>query len=227
MAAMSIRNRNILILFFWVAAGTVVMFREALQYTTFGGASAPRSFRPPSGVSGAAKTSVRSWRQPSNPFYNADGSPGVQAKGAWMGVCAISALLTVAQVAVQAPFLAAIALTAILLGIATKEGSLKGGGLNFRGFPSIGGQKTTWSSWNAPRGNQQSSGSGQSVSFSSNSSLNNSWQNSVNSLSATSSSRPSSSFSWSGAGSSSYNGNWMPGGSSSQNSWQNKIFGRR
>lgn len=203
------------------------MFRAGLQYTTFGGASAPRSLRSPSEMSGASKTSARSWRQPANPFDNSNGQSGVQAKGAWMGVCAISALLAIGQVAVQAPFLAAIALTAIVVGISAKEGGLKGG-LN---ISNIGGRSPSWSPWSAPRGNQQSYGSGQPVSYNSNSSLNNSWQNSVNSPRATSSPRPSSSsFNWSGANpwssSSSYNGsNWSPGGSSYQNSWQRKVFG--
>merc|ERR1740117_1382032 len=90
-----------------------------------------------------------------NPFEYFDGSSGVQIKGAMMGVAALSALGTLFRALTQVPVLAAIVLTALIAGVAAREGSLKGGGLNMSGIPSFGyGKSKGMSSWTTPGVNQ-------------------------------------------------------------------------
>merc|ERR1740117_1716228 len=143
-----------------------------------------------------------------NPFEYSDGSSGVQIKGAMMGVAAVSALGTLFQALVQVPILAAIILTALIAGVAAREGSLKGGGLNMSGIPSFGyGKSKGMSSWTTPGVNQ-------------------SWQSSFNSPPASppNVANQTQRSSWSAPSSNAFS--WTPGGSSSQNSWQKKWFGR-
>merc|ERR1740139_879839 len=139
-----------------------------------------------------------------NPFEYFDGSSGVQIKGAMMGVAAVSALGTLFQALVQVPILAAIILTALIAGVAAREGSLKGGGLNM----SFGyGKSKGMSSWSTTGVNQ-------------------SWQSSFNSPPASmpSAVNQSNRSSWSAP---SFNASsWMPGASTYQNSWQKNWFGR-
>lgn len=138
------RARNGTIALVWLLAGMIVLMRSALQYTSFGG-SAPRnlyntrltrgsetSANAMYGNSGGSQQgSQQEW---GNPFQYSDGSSGIQIKGAMMGVSALSAVATLYQGLVTVPVLAAIVLTALIAGVAAREGSLKGGG----GIPSFG-----------------------------------------------------------------------------------------
>jgi len=204
------RGRNGTIALVWLLAGMVVLMRSALQYTSFGG-SAPRNpynSRMTRGSDTSANAmfgnSGGSQQELGNPFEYSDGSSGVQIKGAMMGVAAISAVVTLFQGLVQIPVLAVIILTALIAGVVAREGSLKGGGLNM----SFGyGKSKGMSSWSTPGVNQ-------------------SWQSSFNSAPAStpSATNQGQRSSWSAPSSNAFS--WTPGGSSSQNSWQKKWFGR-
>ena len=144
------RARNGTIAVVWLLAGMIVLMRSALQYTSFAG-SAPRNLYN-SRMTRGSETSANaifgnnggSQQELGNPFQYSDGSSGVQIKGAMMGVAALSAVVTLFQGLVQVPVLAVIVLTALIAGVAAREGSLKGGGLNL----SFGyGQSKGMSSW--------------------------------------------------------------------------------
>lgn len=134
------RARNGTIALVWLLAGMIVLMRSALQYTSFGG-SAPRNLyntrltrgseTSANAMYGNSGGSQQEW---GNPFQYSDGSSGIQIKGAMMGVAALSAVGTLYQGLVTVPVLAAIVLTALIAGVAAREGSLKGGG----GIPSFG-----------------------------------------------------------------------------------------
>jgi len=204
------RARNGTIAGVWVLAGMIVLMRSALQYTSFGG-SAPRNLYSSRMTRGSETSANAIWgngagskQEWGNPFEYSDGSSGVQIKGAMMGVAALSALGTLFQALTQVPVLAAIVLTALIAGVAAREGSLKGGGLNL----SFGyGKSNGASSWSTPRVDQ-------------------SWQSSFNSAPASmpTAVNQSNRSSWSAP---SFNASsWMPGASTYQNSWQKNWFGR-